>query len=299
MRGLLSMRSIFFMLSLSAMSATTHSQPWSTQARTTSLTAAPTHSPLIEMLLSSRDPRTRFQAALTLGRMRPPGAVSALIRALDDPNATVRASAAEALRSIADPAAVPALRAHRTDRDPTVRSTVERALALLDRDTPVAVATRPALGVDWQRTRYVLRAGTLTNRADQRAHIVDALRSALEQEISRLDQVAFASGALPPEAERRIRSGRLRVYAVDGSVQQLRRWTVASTMSVRAEISLVLVAEPARAIVGSLSGAATAQDTTTPGQSVDALVHDLEQRALAGAVRSAVANLRTSLAGRR
>lgn len=299
MRGLLSTRSILLALSLSAMSATTQSQQLSAQARATSASTASAQSPLIEMLLSGRDSRTRFQAALTLGRMRPAGAVSALIRALEDSDATVRASAAEALRSIADPAAVPALRARRADADSTVRSTVERALALLDRNTPVAVAAAPALSVDWQRTRYVLRAGSLANRADQRAQIVDALRSALAQEVSRLDQVAFSAGSLPPEAERRVRSGRLRVYAVDGSVQQLRRWTVASTLSVRAEVSLVLVAEPARAIIGSMSGAATAQNTTAPGQSADTLARDLEQRALAGAVRGAVANLRTSLAGRR
>jgi hypothetical protein len=301
MRGLLSTRSILLALSLSAMSATTQSQQLSAQAHAQSPTnaTASAQSPLIEMLLSGRDSRTRFQAALTLGRMRPAGAVAALIRALDDTDATVRASAAEALRSIADPAAVPALRARRADADSTVRATVERALALLDRNTPVAVATTPTLSVDWQRTRYVLRAGSLANRADQRAQIVDALRSALAQEVSRLDQVAFSLGSLPPEAERRVRSGRLRVYAVDGSVQQLRRWTVASTLSVRAEVSLVLVAEPARAIVGSMSGAATAQNTTAPGQSADTLVHDLEQRALAGAVRGAVANLRTSLSGRR
>jgi hypothetical protein len=299
MRDLLSTRSILLALSLSAMSATTQSQQLSAQPRATSPTTATAQSPLIEMLLSGRDSRTRFQAALTLGRMRPAGAVSALIRALDDSDATVRASAAEALRSIADPVAVPALRARRADPDSTVRSTVERALALLDRNSPVAVATTPTLSVDWQRTRYVLRAGSLANRADQRAQIVDALRSALAQEVSRLDQVAFSTGSLPPEAERRVRSGRLRVYAVDGSVQQLRRWTVASTLSVRAEVSLVLVAEPARAIVGSMSGAATAQNTTAPGQSADTLVRDLELRALAGAVRGAVANLRTSLAGRR
>ena len=231
--------------------------------------------------------------------MRPPGARQALERALDDSDATVRASAAEALRTIADPAAVYALRAHRTDADPTVRSTVERALALLDRNSPVAVPTTPSqTPVDWTRARFVLRAGSLANRVDQRSHIVDSLRSALAQEVSRLDQVAFSVGALPPEAERRVRSGRLRVYTIDGSVQQLRRWTVASTLSVRAEVSLVLVAVPARAIVGSMSGAATAQNTQAPGQSADGLARDLEQRALAGAVRGAVANLRTSLPSR-
>jgi hypothetical protein len=57
--------------------------------------------------------------------------------------------------------------------------------------------------------------------------------------------------------------------------------------------------DPSRAIVGSMSGAATAQNIASPGQPQDALARDLENRALAGAVRGAVANLRTSLAGRR
>jgi hypothetical protein len=302
MRGLHSLRSVLVAAACCAAPATTQSQQLSAQARApsaaTSATQVAAPSPLITMLHSGRDSRTRFQAALTLGRMRPAGARDALVRALDDSDATVRASAAEALRTIGDAAAVPALRAHRADRDPTVRSTVERALALLDRNTPVAVPTTPELAVDWGRTRFVLRAGSLANRADQRSHVVDALRSALAQEVSRLDQVAFSVGTLPPEAERRVRSGRLRVYSIDGSVQQLRRWTVASTLSVRAEVSLVLVAVPARAIVGSMSGAATAQNTTAPGQSADTLARDLEQRALSGAVRGAVANLRSSLSGR-
>lgn len=297
MRGSKSWRSMVLAAALSAASTTTQSQQIT--ARPAQPAVGGAQSPLITMLLSGRDPRTRFQAALTLGRMRPPGAVAALVHGLSDSDPTVRASAAEALKNIGDPSAVGALRAHRADSDPTVRSTVERALAVLDRNTPVAVPTEPALTVDWGRTRFVLRAGALANRADQRAQVVEALRSALAQEVSRIDQVAFASGAaLPPEAERRVRSGRLRVFAIDGSVQQLRRWTVASTVNVRAEVSLLLVTDPARSIVGSMSGAATAQNTPTPGQSADTITRDLELRALAGAVRGAVANLRSSLTTR-
>lgn len=88
------------------------------------------------------------------------------------------------------------------------------------------------------------------------------------------------------------------MYEMDGAVQQLRRWTVASMLNVRAEVSLVLVTMPARAIVGSMTGAATAQNTTAPGVSPDTIASELEVRALAGAVRGAVANLRTSLQGR-
>jgi hypothetical protein len=279
--------------------STTHSQ---SRPSSTPSVAGESASPVLSLLATARDPRTRFQAALTLGRLRPPGAREALERALDDSDATVRASAAESLRTIGDAAAIPALRARRSDPDPTVRSTVARALALLEGNTAAASsASASPLGAqspNWSTARFVLRPGALANRADQRTHIVDALRDALAQELARLDDVAFSVGALPPEAERRVRSGRLRVFTIDGSVQQLRRWSVASTLSVRAEVSLVLVAVPARSIVGSMSGAATAQNTTSPGQTTDALARDLEQRALHGAVRGAVANLRASLSGR-
>lgn len=270
-------------------------------------TAAP--SPVIQMLRSSRDSRVRMQAAVTLGRMRPPGAREALEHALHDSDPTVRAMSAESLRVLNDVAAVTALRAARTDLDSAVRASVERALRVLDRNTPVAVS--PAAGtatvttvvngrsvVDWTRARFVLRAGSLANRADQRGQVVDSLRTALAQEVARLEDVAFVPGALPAEAETRVRSGRLRVYEMDGAVQQLRRWTVASTVNVRAEVSLVLVSMPARDIIGSMSGAATAANTTAPGVSADSVTRDLEARALAGAVRGAVANLRTSLQGR-
>lgn len=260
------------------------------------------------MLISSRDSRVRVQAAVTLGRMRPPGTREALERALHDTSPTVRAMAAESLLLLNDVASVSALRAARSDLDSAVRLSVERALRVVDRNTPVAVATvaPPTITttvngrtvIDWTRARFVLRSGSMANRADQRGQIADSLRTALAQEVGRLEDVAFVRGPLPAEAESRVRSGRLRMYEMDGAVQQLRRWTVASMLNVRAEVSLVLVTMPARAIVGSMTGAATAQNTTAPGVSPDTIASELEVRALAGAVRGAVANLRTSLQGR-
>ncbi|MDP3277143.1 MAG: HEAT repeat domain-containing protein [Deltaproteobacteria bacterium] len=260
-------------------------------------------SPILGMLRDARDARTRWQAALMVGRMRPAGAREALIAALRDRDGTVRASAAEGLRSLGDSSAVPALRAALRDSDGTVVSSVTRALAQLDHSSPVAVAPTAVVSasagpVNWSRTRFVLRMGSLANRADGRANVVEALRSALAQEVGRLDEIAIAPTALPPEAERQVRSGHLRVFAIEGAVQQLRRWSVASTHSVRAEVSLVLMTDPSRAIVGSMSGAATAQNTMLPGQSSETLARELERRALAGAVRGAVANLRSSLSDR-
>jgi hypothetical protein len=77
-------------------------------------------------------------------------------------------------------------------------------------------------------------------------------------------------------------------------VNTLRRWTVATTLSIRAEVSLVLMTHPSRAIVGSLSGAATAQDHT-PYYDADQFEARLQERALVAAVHGALGNLEQSL----
>src|SRR5687767_1250703 len=86
------------------------------------LAGSQARSPVIQLLLSSRDVRTRVQAAATLGRLRPPGAREALESALSDENAAVRAAAVEALLTLGDAAALAALRRHVGDRDPGVRA---------------------------------------------------------------------------------------------------------------------------------------------------------------------------------
>lgn len=258
-------------------------------------------SPIVQILLTARDARVRAQAATTLGRLRASGARLALETALGDRNPMVRAAAAQALAALADPAALPSLRAHQNDGDPGVRASVAQAVQHLERlatggsaGNTQAVHAVGTTGNDWNRARFVVRVGTLTNRTGARPTVVDVLRNAIVQEVSRHTDVACAVGTLPPEAERRVRTGRLRVFAMEGGINTLRRWTVANTISVRAEVSLVLMTEPSRAIVGSLSGAATAQDSAI-FPDIDGLAQRLEERALVAAVRGAMSDFRTSL----
>jgi hypothetical protein len=259
-------------------------------------------SPVIQLLLNARDVRTRVQAATTLGRLRPPGARQALESAMSDDNPAVRAAAAQALMNLGDPAALPALRSHANDSDPGVRAGVAQAVQTLQGSAGVSVAMAPPSSgspmmgapVNWSHTRYAIRLGNLTNRAGGRAGLVDVLRNAIVQEASRGGEMAVVSGALPPEIERRVRAGQVHSYALEGGVNTLRTWTVANTLSVRAEVSLVLMSDPGRAMVGSMTGAATAQDRTPP---YDAAMFEqrLQDRALVGAVHGAMGNLQRSL----
>jgi hypothetical protein len=269
-------------------------------------------SPVIQLLLTSTDTRTRIQAAATLGRLHPNGARNALESALDDANVGVRAAAAQSLVQLGDPAALSALRAHSNDRDPLVRNGIARAIESLQQTaaantpnhgattSPSAMGSATTVQItsqsgDMLHARFLVRVGTLANRADNRPNIVDVMRNAILLEVGRSQTVACVAAAdLPPEAEQRVRAGRLRAYAIEGSVNSLRRWTVAETLSVRAEVSLVLMTHPSRAIVGSLSGAATAQDHT-PYYDSDGFTRRLEERALGAAVHGALGNLQQSL----
>jgi hypothetical protein len=269
-------------------------------------------SPVIEMLHGANDARTRVQAARTLVRLRPNGTREALERALRDPSAAVRTAAAQSLSDLGDPAALTALRANANDHDSGVRSVIQRAIVALEqnqRNTSnnasaanganaqgSATATSNGSDNNIQNARYVVRIGRLANRVDGREAVVEALRNAIEREVSRNPDVApISARQLPPEIEQRVRSGRLHAFALDGSVSSLRTSVVDTRLSVRAEISLVLMAEPGSSIVGTLSGAATAQDTIPDGAAREPIARRLEARALTGAVHGALGNLRQSL----
>ncbi|MGH2485076.1 MAG: HEAT repeat domain-containing protein, partial [Ktedonobacterales bacterium] len=101
---------------------------------TTNALAAFGERALPALLAALRDPHANVRAwsALALGRMGGDAALDALRRALDDSNAQVRAQAADALGLLADSSAFAALaRALSADADPFVRARAIYALAAL------------------------------------------------------------------------------------------------------------------------------------------------------------------------
>lgn len=87
--------------------------------------------------------KVRVQAALTLARTRPPGAVDALLKALQDQHPAVRAAAASSLGSLGDPRARPALQAASLDPDPLVALGATRGLEQLTSAAPPPPAPGP------------------------------------------------------------------------------------------------------------------------------------------------------------
>lgn len=97
-------------------------------------------SDLSRALLTSRAEKARISAAVSLGRLKDPRSVKALIRALSDESNVVRALAATALGHLGDPTALSALQRAGQDSDPTVRRRALDAIALLRKDQPAAAA---------------------------------------------------------------------------------------------------------------------------------------------------------------
>jgi len=274
-------------------------------------------SALIRRLESRADFRLRVQAAFALGNMRDPRAVPALSRTLRDSNPAVRAASATALGRIGSQRAMPALRAARRDRSAAVRMQVGRSIASIEEATRSARAAAPSNmsrgsarptieimpredRVQWPRVRYVVTLGDMENRSNFRS---DSLETTLRSEVTRQLRVLRGVAVMQSEiniddrARREMRRRRLPQLRLDGNIAQVRRQRSGRDVSVRCEISLMLLDGRRRNLRGELRGAATGTEPRRRDRAQRAEQEQrLAQQALQGAVRSAMANARQALA---
>lgn len=236
-------------------------------------------------LRTARAPRARVRAIEDIARMRPSGGRAALEEALRDRAVSVRRAAAISLGELGDPAAITALNTCLRDRDRNVQRAATasvRALSTLPQPpasgafaqragTPggvyPAAAVRPAPPppVDWRTVRVVVSVDRIANRASATPAELDLARDAMRRAAQTTAGVALhPGGALPAVAQQRIRSRALRWFSLEGSITQLQRQQDANAVRVRAELSLAIVAEPAHNIIGTLSTAASAQEPPLP-----------------------------------
>lgn len=250
-------------------------------------------SPVARMLLTAPDPRTRAQAALTLGRLRPPDARGALETALGDRVAVVRAAAASTLGELGDGAAVAALEGRRGDPDVNVRGAIERALGRLGAAAAGGATAAPTPApVDLNRARFVVAPGDLQDHTRANGHHLDTVSRAIVAALTGREGLAvLPSLPLPSAAVARVRRGLLRAYALDGGLARVERRDGGEGQSVRAEVNFAIVALPQRAIVGMISGAATARGTAL----TEASQRHLEGVAVEGAVRGALRDFEQNL----
>ena len=277
--------------------------------------SAQDYSTVVRVLRDSRDFRARVRAALALGASNDRSNSPHLVRALSDDNAAGRAAAATSLGRLGDPSTLAALRRLNRDREGVVRREAERAIRRIEvsarAETPRrAVVARPARGaayptiavmpeardIHWPGVRYVVVLGSMEDRSN--FHNTN-LGARLSQEVSRnlivLRGVAVLhEGQVSPAAEQQIRRRRLPKLRLEGSVNRVERRNEPRQVSVRCEVSLLLLEEPGRNIRSVLNGAATGSQPRR-GQRASQEAQ-LAEQALQGAVRSAMSGAARAIA---
>lgn len=277
------------------------------------------HSTVVRVLRDSSDFRARVRAALALGASGDRAVATHLVAALSDESPAVRAAAATALGRLGDRSALDPLRRASRDGASIVRTEAERAIARIEASAPIAPTapprslTRTASGavmpsfavvprasdINWGTVRYVVVVGDLQNRSTFRDGSLDQV---LDREVMRNLIVLRGVGVLredqlSSDSEQQIRRRRLPKLRLEGSLNRVERRSQSRQVSVRCEVSLMLLEEPGRNIRSVLNGAATGvspQRGTRADQE-----RQLAEQALSGAVRSAMSGAARAIASAR
>lgn len=263
------------------------------------------HSTAFRVLSSSRDFRARVRAALALGSSGDQSVTGPLIAALNDESPAVRAAAATALGRLGSPNALAPLRARISDGERSVRREAQRAVRRIEAAHPNAGAPRrsgarerlPRIAIvprsrdiSWPQIHYVVVVGAMENRsAFTDESLGPALARAVDRSLVLLRGVAVLhEGHEPASAAREIRRRRLPQLRLEGSVSRVDRETARGQLSVRSEVSLMLM-DNGRNIRAELNGAATARGPRARQRAQRAQQEQrLAQQALTGAVQSAM-----------
>ncbi len=152
--------------------------------------------------------------------------------------------------------------------------------------------------IAWPRVRYVVTLGDMHNRS---GFANESLEGVLRSEVTRQLHVVQSIAVMQSEiyiddrAEREIRRRRLPNIRLDGNITQVQRQRRGRDLSIRCEISLILLDHAQRSLKGELRGAATG---TEPRHQRDYQEQErrLAEQALSGAVRSAMSNVTDAIA---
>jgi hypothetical protein len=227
--------------------------------------------------LRASDFRVRVQAALELGKTQDEHALPALIAALEDRDASVRAAAAAALGKLGVRRGVPALKEHLDDSSDSVRSAVKTALVALAPPKSEASAAP-----ETQRIRVKL--GSVHNGTRVKSPAIE--REILAESRKKLVEMPGVD-VLPSEAQEAPRADDAPLVMITPSIQKLAASRDGDSIVYSASIEYILHAMPDEAIMGRISGSASA--AATEKEAADkAATAVLRREVLAAAIQSAL-----------
>ncbi len=220
--------------------------------------------------LQRQDFRVRVQAALELGKAMDTRALSPLVVALKDENASVRAAAAAALESLGDPKAIAALKAHQQDVSVAVRTQIKSSLAELEAQVLKA------------KPKVLVKIGIMKNGSGVKSKRIESeLASASRKRLGELPGVGVlvegddGAGRKTP------------VVMVTGSIEQLKAAREGRTVVYTARVEYVLHTMPDQSIAAKVSGSASAQASVQEARD-DTRSAELRKEVLEAAIASAL-----------
>ncbi len=244
--------------------------------------------------LDASDFRVRVQAALKLGKQGGASAREALERGLKDTHPAVRVACAVALGSIGESAAIPALqRATRAESTASVRATMAQQVDKLR--ARASSAARPAGSV--AKARYVVQLGTMRNNTAVRAGGLDGVMRDVARRRAESIKGALVVDASDEATVKTAAARHVPVLLLDGNLTQLTQTSgKAGGVVVTARVSISVRSAPQHTLKGIVTGAASATDTARARNEPSAIA-ELQSRALAGAMESAVGSVGNAIDG--
>jgi HEAT repeat protein len=238
--------------------------------------AAPKADEMITKLLSGNDFRVRVQAALELGKGRNDfDAIEALVRALDDSNASVRAAAAAALKNLRARSALKALRAHQNDPSDAVRAQIKATISTLEQTDESSA-----------KTQVLVKLGNMRNSTSVKStNIETQLAADSRRKLGELPGIEVLIDGVDSAKESKKRKAP--VVLVEGTVQKLKASREGGEIVYSAAVEYLMHTMPDQSIAAKVSGSASA--TLSQEEAKDqARAAELRRAVLEAAIESAL-----------
>lgn len=250
---------------------------------------------LIRLLKESTNYRVKVQAAISLGGIKKPEVVSALIDALNDSNSAVVIAVVNSLGKLGDPRALPYLEKIALDKkvDLQLKETVVRAIEQIKKIVELEKGKTFSIGGD--RPRFLIAVGEMGNATQVgKGKVEQILKQMVKEELNQVPFVIVeeAKSGDNLNIKNFLEKNKLQGFLVQGSLIQLTK----TDNIYMAVVSLMILTYPERSLKVMLQGRGgeglKGGVTLTPE-----VEKNLKLEAIRAAVKAAIESLTEYLSG--